>query len=123
MTTNHIPARWPHIAAPSVIFSATVAVAAMVATPAAAEPRQPGQRDSFNSCFFDAWNKKPTMSYAEKQKVAEDCCLNVGGIFNETAHVCYLGADNVTVAVPNPTPPPPTRATIAPLPPGATNRN
>ncbi len=72
---------------------------------------------------MDAWNKKPTMSYTEKQKVAEECCLNAGGTFNEGAHVCYLGADNITVAVPNPPPPPPTRATPAPLPPGATNRN
>lgn len=123
MTNYHTLERWRHIAATSAIFSATVAVAAMVATPAAAEPRQPGQVDGFNSCFMDAWNKKQTMSYAEKQKVAEECCLNVGGTFNETAHVCYLGANNITVAVPNPQPPAPTRATIAPLPPGATNKN
>ena len=45
------------------------------------------------------------------------------GVVGWQAHTCYLAVDNITVDVPNPTPPPPTRATIAPLPPGATNIN
>src|ERR1700742_47733 len=104
------------------IVGATAVVVALVPSPAAAEPRQPGQADNFRSCVLGAWDKNPTMSSAKKQQVAEDCCLNAGGTFNEVTHICYLGANNATVAVPVPPAPAPPRATIAP-PPGATNKN
>jgi hypothetical protein len=122
MTAHHSEAQWRHIATATAIFSVAVSVAAVVATPVAAKPKDPGQRDNFLNCFWAGWNKNPYMGASAKQNLAEDCCLNAGGIYNETAHTCYLGVDNITVDVPNPTPPPPTRATIAP-PPGATDLN
>lgn len=120
MTTNRTTARWRQIAATSAIFIAAASAAAIVAPTSAAEPKK-GQGQAFTDCVLAAWNNNPTMGYAEKQQVAEDCCLNLGGIFNEAAHTCYLPVNNITVEVPNPSPTPPPGATAI-LPPDLNTR-
>jgi len=91
---------------------AAVSVAIIFAPTSAAEPKK-SQGQTFIDCVLAAWNKNPYMGDAQKQAVAEDCCLNIGGIFNESTHTCYLPVNNITVEEPNPPPPPPP-------PPGAT---
>ena len=103
-------------AAAAAMFIAVVSVAVVVAPNSAAEPKRTPGAQAFMDCFYAAWDKNPTMSYATKQKVAEDCCLNLGGIFNESTHTCYLPANNITVAEPTEPPVPPPGATAAPHP-------
>jgi hypothetical protein len=109
-------------AATAAIFIAVVSVAVVVAPTSAAEPKRTPGAQAFMDCFSAAWDKNPTMSYATKQKVAEDCCLNLGGIFNESTHTCYLPANNITVAEPTERPVPPSGATAV-LPPGVDTRS
>ena len=109
-------------AATAAIFIAVVSVAVVVAPTSVAEPKRTPGAQAFTDCVFAAWDKNPTMSYATKQKVAEDCCLNLGGIFNESTHTCYLPANNITVAEPAEPPVPPPGATAV-LPPGVDTRS
>ncbi len=113
---GHIDARWRPIAA----MGAALITATALATPCTAEPKQPPAQ-TFTNCVLAAWAKSPAMDYNQKQKLAEDCCLNVGGIFNERTHTCYLPVDNITVAEPNPPAVPPPTATAV-IPPGSDQR-
>lgn len=104
---------------PTAATGAVLIAATALAPPATAEPKQtPGQ--AFTNCVLAAWDKNPMMDYAQKQKLAEDCCLNIGGIFNERTHTCYLPVDNITVAVPNPPVVPPGATAV--IPPGVDQR-
>lgn len=39
-------------------------------------PKQPpGQ--AFTNCVLVAWDNNPSMDYAQKQRLADDCCPNV----------------------------------------------
>lgn len=104
---------------PITALGAGLITATALATPCSAEPKQtPGQ--AFTNCVLAAWEKNPSMDYGKKQKLAEDCCLNIGGIFNERTHTCYLPVDNITVAEPIPGPVAPPSATA--VPPGVDQR-
>ena len=98
-----------------------LSVTVVVSPTAAAEPRQTPGAKAFSDCVFAGWSKNVSMSYAAKQQVAEDCCLNLGGIFNESTHTCYLPANNMTVA--EPAEPPVAPGPTAVLPRGADTRS
>jgi hypothetical protein len=127
MTTTHsgLPRRWRQIAATATIFIAAVAVGTAAATTADAKPKKPGAgANQYWSCVVAQEDAQTgghhiDISWEARGLIYENCCTDLGGIYNEQTLECYL--PNGDTAKPQPTPPtPPPGATAVP-PPGALN--
>jgi hypothetical protein len=112
-------AQWRRIASSAAVLLALVSVGAATATPADAKPKKPGLdqyanciRTQLNSINQD-WSKIPNDAV---RAALENCCTNLGGIFNENTKECYL--PNGDTAKPPTSPPVPPPGATAVLPPG-----
>lgn len=131
MSTTRIPrvaapARWQHAAATTAIVLAAVSVGIATATTADAKPKNPGPGlTEFLNCFqahADAINPDNTkISHEALLVIAENCCTDLGGTYNEGRDACYLPNGDVgRTQQASPTPPPPGATAV--LPPGVNTR-
>jgi hypothetical protein len=116
--------RSSRLAATTTIIIAVVAVGIAAATTAEAQPKKPGNHEYLNCVYANLdsinkdYNKIPLDAYLQ---VAENCCTDLGGIYNENTYECYL-PNGETGSVSPPSPPRPSPGATVILPPGADTR-
>ncbi len=102
MTTNHgiqtaaPPRRRITMAAKVILAAGAIALGAMSLTPAMANAEKRGPKgDAYHDCAMEAFHlfmngTLPWDLYLFKQ---EECCLNLGGTYNEETDECYLDGE------------------------------
>jgi hypothetical protein len=112
MTTNHDtqtaapPRRRITTVAKVTLATGAIALGAMSLTHGMANADKRGPNGTaFDSCALDAFNrfKNGTISWDIYVYAKEECCLNLGGIYNEQTDECYFDGEP-TVNGPKPRP-------------------
>lgn len=112
--------RWRQVAATAAIFVAAMSVGTATTTTADAKPKpQPGVNE-YNNCLRAHIPDASKASSELIRVVQENCCLDLGGIFNEMNGLCYLPNGEAADGTTSPPPAPLPGATAIP-PPGALN--
>lgn len=102
MTTNHDtqtaapPRRRITKTAKLIIAAGAIALGAMSLSPATANAEKRGPNgDAFHDCAMDAFRKfrDGTIDWNSYKSQEEDCCLNLGGTYNEETDECYIDGE------------------------------
>jgi hypothetical protein len=85
--------QWRQIAASTAMFITVVSVAITVATTADAKPKAPGTNQYYSCIASRLKSINSDVSQIPNDavfEVWEDCCLDLGGTYNENTKECYM---------------------------------
>jgi hypothetical protein len=119
-TTTPHTTRWRRVAATAAIGLAALSVATATATTADAKPKKPGAGAAqYWNCVVaqedsQTGGHRTNISWEARGLIYENCCTDLGGIYNERTLECYLPNGETAKPQQSPVVPPPGATAVLP---------